>query len=185
MRRRIDPFFKGLDTFCERAGTVVSLLSLALMVLIVVSVFMRYVLNVSFIWGYPLSRQIFALFILFAALYALVTDSHLRVEILYARLSGRIKFLADIIDLSAFLLFIGVWVWQSGLLAQNSVANLELSQGTPKVPLYYIKSIIPVMAFLLFLQGISFFYRHRAKKRGDEVPGLAEPGADTMEKPAS
>jgi TRAP-type mannitol/chloroaromatic compound transport system permease small subunit len=145
------------------------------MLLIVVTVFMRYALNISFIWSYPLSRQFFALFILFAALYAMVTNSHLRVEILYNRFSRKLRLFADIIDLLAFILFIGTLIWQSGLIAQNSIANLELSQGTPKVPLYIIKSIIPVMAFLLLLQGFSFFYRHTIKR--------AEKTASESEKP--
>jgi TRAP-type mannitol/chloroaromatic compound transport system permease small subunit len=168
---------RSFDNFCEKAGIVVSLLAVVMMALVVVTVFMRYVLNISFIWSYPLSRQLFAFFILFAALYALVTDSHLRIEILYTRFSRKWRLMADIIDLAAFLMFVGVLVWQSSLIARNSIANLELTQGTPKLPLYIIKSIVPLMAFLLLLQGISFFYRHTTKKE------KAPPGTETLGAP--
>jgi TRAP-type mannitol/chloroaromatic compound transport system permease small subunit len=177
MGKKTEGIFRSFDNFCEKAGIVVSLLSVVMMLLVVVTVFMRYVLNIAFIWSYPLSRQLFAFFILFAALYALVTDSHLRIEILYTRFSRKWRLAADIIDLAAFLIFIGVLVWQSSLIARNSVANLELTQGTPKLPLYIIKSILPLMALLLLLQGISFFYRHTIKK------GKAPPGMETLGAP--
>jgi TRAP-type mannitol/chloroaromatic compound transport system permease small subunit len=163
MDTKMRQFFQFIDRFSEKAGVAASLLSLVLMFLIVASVVMRYALNMSFIWSFPLSRQIFGVFILFAAVYAMVTDSHLRVEILYGRISPRLRLGADVIDLLAFLIFIGVLIWQSGWSAQNSVLNHELSQGTPKIPLYIIKSFIPVVSFVLLLEGISFFYRSRIK----------------------
>ncbi|MBP1708188.1 MAG: transporter substrate-binding protein [Chloroflexi bacterium] len=164
MRSKWGVLFAAIDKFCERAGIVVSLFSLVLMILIVVTVITRYALNLSFIWSFPLSRQVFGVFILFAVVYAMVTDSHLRVEILYAHLGRRFRLYSDIIDLLAFILFIGVLIWQSGWSAQNSVLNAELSQGTPKIPLYVIKSFIPVVAFVLFLEGLSFFYRTRRRE---------------------
>jgi TRAP-type mannitol/chloroaromatic compound transport system permease small subunit len=173
MDEKIGRAFKALDKFCEAAGIAVSLLAVVLMFLVVVSVFTRYVLNISFIWGLPLSRQIFGFFILFAALYALVTDSHLRVEILYVRFPRRIRWIADLIDFAAFALFVGVWIWQSGLIARNSISNMELTSGSPKLPLYVIKTIVPVMASLLFLQGVSSFYRH-VKSRPEQASPESE-----------
>jgi TRAP-type mannitol/chloroaromatic compound transport system permease small subunit len=52
-----------------------------------------------------------------------------------------------------------VLIWQAGWMAGNSLINAELSQGTPKVPLYVIKTFIPVVAFLFLLEGISAFFR--------------------------
>lgn len=163
MGEKLKIVFKSIDTFSGKAGRVVSLLALALMAIVIIRVIARYVFDVPFIWGFPISRQIFGVFILFAGVYAMLVGAHLRVDVLYTRFSPRMKSYARLVDLAAFLIFMGVLVWQSSWMAGNSIMNQELSQGTPKVPLYVIKTFIPVVAFLFLLQGISAFFRKDTK----------------------
>ena len=151
--------FKSIDAFSEKAGRVVSLLALVLMVIVISGVVARYVFHVSFIWGQPINKQVFAFFILFAGAYAMLKGAHLRVEVLYARFSPRARFRAGLIDLVVFLIFMVVFIWQTGGMAGGSLMNLELSQGHPKIPLYIIKTLIPLVAILFLLQGISTFFR--------------------------
>lgn len=159
MGEKLRIVFKSIDAFSEKAGRVVSLLSLVLMLIIIIKVVTRYVFDISFIWGYPVSRQVFGVFILFGGVYAIFAGAHLRVEVLYNRFSPRVKFYARLVDLAAFLIFMGVLIWQSGWMAGNSIMNTELSQGTPKIPLYVIKAFIPAVAVLFLLEGISAFFR--------------------------
>lgn len=159
MGEKFEIVFKAIDTFSEKAGRAVSLLVIVLMAIVVGGVIARYVFGAPFIWAFPLNRQIFGVFILFAGVYALLTNTHLRVEILYTRFRPRMKFYIGLLDLAAFLVFMGVLIWQSGWMAGNSLMNRELSQGIPKIPLYVIKTFIPVVAVLFLLQGISTFFR--------------------------
>lgn len=163
MGEKLKTVFKSIDTASEKAGRVVSLLALVLMAIVVIGVVARYVFHASFIWGLPINRQVFAVFILFAGVYAMLVGAHLRVEVLYTRFSPRMKFRAGLVDLAAFLIFMGVLVWQSGWMAGSSLMNLELTQGHPKIPLYVIKTLIPLVAFLFLLQGISAFFRKDTK----------------------
>lgn len=161
MGDKIRILFKSIDTFSEKAGKPISLLALALMLIVVIRVIARYVFDYSFIWGFPINRQILGVFVLFAGVYAMAAGAHLRVEVFYNRFSPRAKVYAGLVDLAAFLIFMGVLIWQSGWMAGNSIINTELSQGTPKVPLYVIKAFVPVVAFLFLLQGISAFFRKK------------------------
>lgn len=154
-------FFKYIDIASEKSGKVISLFVLALMFIVVIGVFNRYVLHISFIWGLPLSRQIFGVFILFAGAYAMLTNRHLRVEVLYNRFSPRVSFYARLFDLLAFIFVMGIIIWQTGRIGLSSLALQELTQGTPKIPLYTIKSFIPLVSILLLLQGISSFFRKK------------------------
>jgi TRAP-type mannitol/chloroaromatic compound transport system permease small subunit len=159
MGEKLRIVFKAIDTFSERAGGIVSLLAVVLMLIIVIKVITRYVFDIPFIWAFPISRQVFGVFILFGGVYAMLKGAHLRVEILYNRFSPRVRFYARLVDLVFFLIFMVVLIWQSGWMAGNSIINTELSQGTPKIPLYVIKAFIPVVAVLFLLQGISDFLK--------------------------
>lgn len=159
MGPKITRVFQAIDSFNLKTGKIASFLAIAMMLIIVGNVITRYAFNIAFIWAFPINRQVFGVFILFAGVYAMLAGGHLRVEILYTRFSPRARFYARVIDLIVFVVFIGVLVWQGSWLADNSLANKELSQGTPKVPLYIIKTFIPVVSFLLLLQGISSFFR--------------------------
>ena len=159
MGEKVRLVFKYIDTFSEKAGRAVSLLVLILMGIVVSGVIARYVFSAPFIWGFPLNRQVFGVFILFAGVYAMLKGAHLRVEVLHTRFSPKTKYLIGLVDLAAFLIFMGVLIWQGGWMAGNSLMNRELSQGIPKVPLYVIKTFIPVVAVLFLLQGISAFFR--------------------------
>ena len=159
MGEKIRTAFKAIDNFSDKAGRVVSLLALVLMTIVVIRVVARYVFDVPFIWGFPVNRQVFGVFILFAGVYAMRVNAHLRVEVFHTRFSPRARFYIGFIDLAAFLVFMIVLIWQGGWMAGNSLMNQELSQGVPKVPLYVIKTFIPVVAVLFLLEGISAFFR--------------------------
>lgn len=159
MGEKVRLVFKYVDAVSEKAGRYASLLALVLMGIVVSGVIARYVFDAPFIWGFPLNRQVFGVFILFAGVYAMLKGAHLRVEVLYTRFSPRTKFYIRLVDLAAFLIFMVVLIWQSGWMAGNSLMNRELSQGIPKVPLYVIKTFIPVVAILFLLQGLSAFFR--------------------------
>ena len=62
MGEKVRLVFKYIDTFSEKAGRAVSLLALILMAIVVIGVVARYVFGISFIWGFPLNKQIFGMF---------------------------------------------------------------------------------------------------------------------------
>ena len=159
MGEKLQIIFKAIDTFSQKADKPISLLALALMLIVVIRVVARYVFDYPFIWGFPINRQILGVFVLFAGVYAAAAGTHLRVEVFYNRFKPRTKFYAGLTDFVIFLVFMGVLIWQSGWMAGNSLINTEVSQGTPKVPLYVIKTFVPVVAVLFLLQGIATFFR--------------------------
>lgn len=163
MGEKLKIIFQAIDTFSEKASKPISVLAIVLMAIVVIRVVARYAFDYPFIWGFPINRQILGVFVLFAGVYAVAAGAHLRVEVFYKRFKPRTKFYAGLTDFIIFLVFMGVLIWQSGWMAGNSLINTELSQGTPKVPLYVIKTFIPVIAVLFLLQGISTFFRKETK----------------------
>jgi len=52
-----------------------------------------------------------------------------------------------------------VLIWQSAWMGWNSLMMKEKAAGAFRIPLYPFKLLIPVVAFLFLLEGISYFRR--------------------------
>lgn len=171
MSHKLQRVLRGIDAINEKMGRVTSLLAIVLMLIVVIRVITRYVFNYPFTYGFPILCQAFGVFVLFAGVYAMLKGAHLRVEVLYIHFSSRVKYYAGILYQVAFIIFMGVLIWQSGWMASDSLINRELSQGAPKVPLYVIKAFIPVVAFLFLVQGISAYFRKDSNGQGQDNKG--------------
>jgi len=166
MGQKIKQYFVVVDTVTDKIGKTVSLLVVLMTVITVIEVVSRYVFNNPTIWAWPINRQLFGVFILFGGAYTLLYGGHIKIEVLYNRFPARMKSIARLIALACFLVFFGVLLWQSSLMAEISLASGERASGTFNIPLYPFKTIIPIAALLFLLEGIADFLRK--KSAGDQ-----------------
>jgi TRAP-type mannitol/chloroaromatic compound transport system permease small subunit len=147
---RIDRLVSGIGRIAAWLILVVVLLQFALVVA-------RYLFGLGSIW---LSETVIyghaAVFML-AAAWTLQAEGHVRVDIFYAEASKRTKALVDLIGGVLLLLpFMLVLLWLSVPYAARSWAILERSQEASGLPLVFVlKSLIPVFAGLMALQGVA------------------------------
>lgn len=146
--------FKAIDTFCDKMGKVVSLLIFVMMIITTVEVVSRYVFNHPTMWVWPINKQLFGLFILFAGIYTMHKDNHIKVEILYDLFSPRMKSIARYTALTSFFLFMIALILQGSRMAWNAWLAKEKLSGAFRFPVYPLKILIPVAAFLFLLEGI-------------------------------
>ena len=90
---------------------------------------------------------------------ALVTVTHVKMEVLYARFGPRGRAIFDLISAPFFYIFIVVLLWQGWEAALRSIAKLECSMSLWAPPVYPIKMVIPLGALLLLLQGSAKWIR--------------------------
>ncbi|MGD2126139.1 MAG: TRAP transporter small permease subunit [Desulfobacteraceae bacterium] len=159
MTKGIKSFFNLIDTATEKISKPISLLVVAMMAVTTWEVTGRYAFNHPTIWAWPTNRQLFGLFILVAGSYTMSKREHIRIEILYDYFPPRVRMIARIITLAAFITFMGVVIWQTGWMGWNSLMSRELLAGAFRIPLYPFKLLIPLGAFLFLLQGIAVFSR--------------------------
>jgi TRAP-type mannitol/chloroaromatic compound transport system permease small subunit len=157
MSKAVNIFFDWVDTIVEKAGNLACYLVFIIMAITTIDVTARYVFNRPLLWGWLTNRLLFGVFILFAGTYTLLKGQHIRIEILYDHFPPRIKAIARWIALAAMVAFLGVLVWQTSWMGWNSLMNGEKAAGAFRIPLYPFKLLIPVVAFLFLLQGISYF----------------------------
>ncbi|MFT5286312.1 MAG: TRAP-type mannitol/chloroaromatic compound transport system permease small subunit [Planctomycetota bacterium] len=99
---------------------------------------------------------LFSLIFLLGAAHTLAVNEHVRVDVLYGRLSVRSKVWVDLVGMLVFLLpFCAFALWASLPSVSNSLAVLEVSPDPGGLARYPIKSAILACFALLILQGIS------------------------------
>ena len=157
MSQGVDRFFHWVDKVSERMGKIFCYLVFIIMLITTIDVTARYVFNRPLLWGWLTNRLLFGVFILFAGVYTLLKGEHIRIEILYDLFPKKLKAIARWISLTAMTAFLGALVWQSSWMGWNSLMNNEKAAGAFRIPLYPFKLLMPIVAFLFLLQGISYF----------------------------
>ncbi|MEW5722330.1 MAG: TRAP transporter small permease subunit [Thermodesulfobacteriota bacterium] len=161
MPKAISRLFDAIEAFSEHAGRGASYVVLLIMLLTTTEVILRYAFNRPTVFAWPLNRMLFGVLVLFAGVYDIKNGHHIRIEMLYDHLPPRPKLAARLIALGAFLLFMGVLVWQTGWMGWNSLSIRELLVGAFRVPLYPFKVLIFLVCLLFLLEGIVVFIRKR------------------------
>jgi len=157
--RVLGKVFHIIDMISEWSGKLVSFLLLPLIAFIMYDVLMRYVFNRPTDWAHELSYLMFGTIWIIGGAYALVKGSHVKMEVIYNRLPLRRRAIIDLITAPLFFVFIGILLWKGWDLAWSSVLRLEHSNSFWSPPLYPVKMMIPLGAFLLLLQGVVRFIR--------------------------
>lgn len=150
-------FARTIDRLTAALGRTVAWLALAIVLTQFGLVVARYVFSAgsvsvteSVIYGQ-------ALLVTLTAAWTLRTGGHVRVDIFYAEASPRRRALVDLVGTLCLLLpFMLALLWLSAPYALRSWAILERSQETGGLPLVFaLKSLIPLFALLMALQGIA------------------------------
>jgi TRAP-type mannitol/chloroaromatic compound transport system permease small subunit len=113
-----------------------------------------------------------AMFLL-AAAWTLKTDGHVRVDILYATAAPRRKAMVDLFGALLLLIpFAAAILYFSWPYVARSWANFEGSREASGLPLVFVlKTLIPVFAVMLILQGTAQAIRAWSVLSGKDLPG--------------
>ena len=146
-----------IDALNERIGKLIAWFILAMVLVTFLVVIMRYGFNFGRIAIQESITYFHSLVFMLAGAYTLKHNEHVRVDIFYQDMSNRNKAKVDFFGTLFLLLpFAGFVIWISLDYVSNSWKLLEGSREAGGLPLVYLlKTLIPLMAILLFLQAIS------------------------------
>jgi len=144
-----------VNRLTDSIGRVISFLIYPMMLVLLYEVILRYGFNRPTVWASELSALIYGVYFLIGGVYALRRRAHINVDILYARLSARIRAILDLITWTFFYFFSFVLFWQGLGFAWSSISTLEVSNTIWGPPIWPIKIFVPLSAAMLILLGIS------------------------------
>jgi len=147
----------AIEGFAEMTGRMVSWLTLALGLAGFLVVVMRYAFDSGYIWMQESLTWMHALIFMLGASYTLRHDEHVRVDVIYRGLPPRARAAIDLAGTLILLLpLCGYLLYESLPYVQASWRVAERSREAGGLPaLYLLKTLIPLMAGLLALQGVA------------------------------
>lgn len=146
---------KIIDTINEAVGKIGKYVLLVILATLVFEVVSRYIFNSPTIWVADVSTQALAALGALGGGYALLYNQHVRVDVFYGAWSDRVKGIADIITSILFFTFTIVLFLKSLEMCMDAWRFQERSATTFAMPLWYIKTLMPLGTLLLLIQGIA------------------------------
>ena len=160
-----------IDALDERIGRAVAWLALAMVLVQLLVVVLRHVFGLGWVAMQESIVYMHATLFLVAAGYTLRHDGHVRCDLFHAQASPRQRALIDLFGVVAFLLPVAALIlWTSWPFVANAWAVRE---GSPEGGLgiqgvYLLKTLIPVFAALLIVQGLALAIRSGLRLAGIE-----------------
>lgn len=147
----------AIDSCTSAIGRGAAWLSLLIVLVQFALVMARYVFSLGSIWLDETVMYAHAGLFLLAAAWTLQTGGHVRVDVFYAEASPRTKAWIDLVGTLVFLLpFAAAVFWLSLPYVRMSWAVMERSPEASGLPfVYLLKTLIPLFAVLMALQGVA------------------------------
>jgi len=158
---------RAIDTVNERVGRLVLWLVLATTLVSAANAGMRYSFGMASNAWLELQWYLFAAIFLLSAGYTLKHNGHVRIDILYGRLSERGRAWIDLLGALLFLLplcLLLVWFSWPGFAA--AWLHAEMSPDAGGLLRWPVRLLIPLGFALLALQGVSEILKRIAFLRG-------------------
>ncbi len=170
--RIIDQAVRGMQKFINTIGTWAAFLLMVIVAIVTYEVFMRYVFVAPTIWVHEASQFMFGTYLLVGGCFASLHNSHLRMDLIYNRVTPRTRAILDLIGWLLMFALVYVMIVNGWGIMLRSHAVGEVTYSSWRPVLWPIKLAIPVFAFLLLLQELTFLPRFiRTAITGKEPEG--------------
>jgi TRAP-type mannitol/chloroaromatic compound transport system permease small subunit len=167
-------FARGIDALNEAVGRGVKWLVLIATLISAGNASLRYGFDLSSNAWLELQWYLFALIFLLGAGYTLKHNGHVRIDVIYGRLSTRVQAWIDLFGSLLFLLPVaGLMAWFSWSMFVEAWSIQEVSADSGGLLRWPIKLALPLGFGLLFLQGVSESIK-RAGMLAGQLPFAAE-----------
>src|SRR4029077_18629756 len=144
-----------IDGISTWVGKAAAWLILALMSVVCIEVFKRYIMNMPTAWIFDLDNMMYGTLFMLCGAYTLAQNAHVRGDFLYSSMRPRTQAALDLVLYIIFLLpGIAALAYAGWDYASHSYSINEHSNVTADgPPVYHFKFMIPLAGALLLLQG--------------------------------
>jgi TRAP-type mannitol/chloroaromatic compound transport system permease small subunit len=154
-------FLYGIDRISTWAGKAAAWLIIALMLVVCIEVFKRYILNAPTSFIYDVNNMLYGTLFMLCGAYTLAQAGHVRGDFLYGSFRPRTQAALDLTLYIAFflpgiaaLLYAG-WGYAGDSFRINEHSNVTANGP----PVYQFKAMIPLAGALVLMQGFAEIVR--------------------------
>ncbi|MDZ4381637.1 MAG: TRAP transporter small permease subunit [Parvibaculum sp.] len=169
MPRAARVYVRYVEAVNRVVGRIVMLLIFVMIGILLYASISRTVFNVPISWVMEMGQFLLAAYYLLGGGYSMQINSHVRMDLLYSRLSPKKRAFTDTIT-SFFLVFYLVVLLIGGMSStEYAITYGQVNYTAWAPPLWPIKLIMTVGVGLMLLQAIAFFFKDVARARGEEI----------------
>lgn len=162
-------FVRYVEAVNRAVGRVVMLLIFVMIGILLYASISRTVFDVPVSWVMEMGQFLLAAYYLLGGGYSMQINSHVRMDLLYGRLSPRKMAFTDTIT-AFFLVFYLVVLLIGGISSTEYAITYKQVNYTAWAPLLWpIKLIMTIGIGLMLLQAIAFFFKDLARTRGEDI----------------
>ena len=165
----LDRLTAFLNWFSEKAHDTGTIVFLPLMIfLITLNVVLRYAFNAPLAWGDEINGLLLFLVLFLSLTYTWDQKKHIRMEIVYALLKGRMRSLADLATGFTGILFFGLM----GIQCIRDIPYMIRTNETGEelaIPLWPFRVLMALISFVFVLKLVFYVIHGRKKEENEEV----------------
>src|SRR6516225_7543214 len=147
----------AIDGISTWVGKAAAWLIIALMSVVCLEVFKRYILNAPTAWIFDLDNMLYGTLFMLAGAYTLAQNAHVRGDFLYSSMRPRMQAGLDVVLYVVFFIpGIAALIYSGYIFAGESWAIGEHSTVTAEgPPVYQFKAMMPVAGILVMLKDVA------------------------------
>jgi len=151
---------EAIDTLNEALGRLIAPLIAVITLVVLYDIALRFFTGRPSDWAFDITKMLFGAHFMLLAAYGLRHHAHVAVDVLKRLLSRRKQ---AVVELLGYLIFFVPFSWMLLTLGwsffMRSYSRGETTYGVVSIPVYPIKGVIVVAAFLITLQAIAIVIR--------------------------
>ena len=158
-----------IDYISLKTGRATMYLVFVMMFILILSFVTRNIINIPLIWIIEMAQFVMTGYYLLGGGYSMLTDDHVRMDLIYSKLKDKTKALLDSLT-SVFLVFYLVVLFYGSISSLTYTIETNQRLFTAWAPYVWpIKSVMTFGILLMLLQSIAIFFKDLAKVLGREV----------------
>lgn len=153
---------KGFDKFANIIGNITAFVLVLMILNVFYDVIMRYFFQAGNIAFQEMEWHLFSVVILLGVSYTLKEDGHVRVDLIYDRLTDKKKALINMIGVFTFVLPLSLLIVTGSIEFVKEAYEFNEISGDPGglTHRWIIKAMIPLSFALLIVTSIGFFIKN-------------------------
>ena len=169
MPKFIKYYINLIDFISLKTGRATMYLVFVMMFILILSFVTRNIINIPLIWIIEMAQFVMTGYYLLGGGYSMLTDDHVRMDLIYSKLKDKTKALLDSLT-SVFLVFYLVVLFYGSISSLTYTIETNQRLFTAWAPYVWpIKSIMTFGIMLMLLQSIAIFFKDLAKVLGREI----------------